>query len=88
MAITRGARRFDAWAEEIGGNVAAELLSVGESTVSRLRSGKRVPSLALAVRIQRATRGWTGGEIVAAEWVPVRAPRSAEPSQPAEVAAA
>lgn len=87
MAITPGARRFDAWVSEIGGNVAAELLGLSEGTVSRLRSGQRGPSLAVAARIERATRAWSNGPIMAASWVPV-SPKRARDANPDEAAAA
>ncbi|WP_225028988.1 helix-turn-helix transcriptional regulator [Xinfangfangia pollutisoli] len=44
----------------------AETVGVDQATVSKLCRGKLVPSLPLAVRIERATRG----EVAASSWVP------------------
>ncbi len=78
-------RRFTRWSKQFTNADLGRLLAVDSSYIAHLRSGKRMPSLQVAVRVQLATRGTSGGEIHPCEWVGHR-PRKA--SAPAEEAAA
>lgn len=53
----------------MGQRELAELLGVKQSMVSRIETGAARPSLDLAVRIERLTKG----KIKAAAWMPVAA---------------
>lgn len=61
----------------------ADLIGVRQATVSRLCSGEQVPSLELAVRIERETKG----AVPANSWVPepdsVPAPSPETPNEDA-----
>ncbi len=57
----------------------ADLIGVRQATVSRLCSGEQVPSLELAVRIERETKG----AVPANSWVPEPAPAPETPSEDA-----
>jgi len=48
---------FERFVERFGADKVAEKLGVAKSMVSMLKNGKRRPSLALAVRIAKVTRG-------------------------------
>lgn len=69
-------RRFAAWVQqEHGGNAtsAARVLECTDTAVHYLRAGKRLASLTLALAIEQATAGWSGGRISAEEWATARA---------------
>lgn len=67
--MSLGSDRFGRWVDSLGGNVAAaRVVGVTPAHVSLLRAGKRTPSLALSVRIERATVAAAGGPIRGWEW--------------------
>jgi hypothetical protein len=47
----------------------AEALGIDQSMVSRYRSGEQIPTLRIAVQIERLTAGLRGGRIRAVDWV-------------------
>jgi plasmid maintenance system antidote protein VapI len=61
----------------------ADRLKVSRSYLSDLLNGKKVPSLDLAVRIERAT----GGAVAASSWVPATGSQAAQNLPSAEDAA-
>lgn len=53
----------------MGAADVAKLLGCNPSYVSLLEGGRRLPSLRLAARIERLTRRWARGPIMAADWI-------------------
>ncbi len=76
---SRASADFAAWTDEIGVCVAAQILGVDPGYISKMRKGRRIPSLRLAARIERATATWCK-PIMAVAWVPVT--RSTRPRRP------
>lgn len=64
-----GSVRIDRFLKERGltNKAAAELLGCSAAFVTMMRRGKR-PGLALAVRVERLTAGWSEGPIRCSEW--------------------
>lgn len=62
-------RRYRA-SEGIKGAALAKTIGVSKSMLSYMEAGARMPSLAVAVRLERATRGWPEGPIRPSEWLP------------------
>ncbi|GAB5548937.1 MAG: hypothetical protein SangKO_086970 [Sandaracinaceae bacterium] len=62
--------RFAEWIEAtgVGREGVAALLKCAPSYVSLLKTGRRTPSLKIAARIERYSRRWPEGPIMAAEW--------------------
>jgi len=89
MAETRAHALYRAWSSDVGGVCsAARILGISEGHSSRIAKGVRIPSLELAAAIERVTRAWSRGPILAVAWVPVtRPPRPAPPAE-SEVEAA
>lgn len=67
--------RFKSWVEEhdkrgLARWQIAALVRCSESSITRILSGERNASGPIAAKIERATEGWDGGPIRAAEWYP------------------
>lgn len=61
--------KFHAWTDEHGVTVVAKLLGLDLGYTSHLRVGRRVPSLRVAARIERATAKWKRGPIRCIDWI-------------------
>lgn len=63
--------RLRAWVKDVGGKAsAAKLIGCHPSYLVHLLSddSERRPGLDVAFSIERATKGWRGGAITAADW--------------------
>lgn len=63
--------RFARWSRLYTATELAALLGVDRTYIAHLRAGRCRPSLEIAARIERASRGWQAGPIMAASWVPL-----------------
>ena len=53
---------------ELNHGALAVLCGCSQPQISRVLAGKRGVGIALAAGIERATKGWAGGQIKATEW--------------------
>lgn len=44
------------------------MIGCSPSSISHMEAGKRTPGLALAARLEAASRSWPGGPILAVDW--------------------